>query len=186
MRKAQNTPNSKSKPIVINLEHKNENDYRDIDCKIRDSVPRLEGILTWDKFEHNKKIKILLDSGASFSCISEDLYNSLIINFPKFKLAPSVRNTPTSASGSKMTIIGDCILGVKFFAVLKWLHIKNIKFSVIRNLSQEAILGIEVLKMVGFQVIENSLRIGNLSFPNVEMSEYRLSLAVESCTPCWN
>ena len=185
-KKMLSAPNGKiSKPIVINLENVNVNQHN-IDDKIRDKVPKLKGVFVYRSKESDRRFNFLLDSGASFSCISEDLYLQLKNDFRNFKLSPSVRDTPISASGSQMAIIGDCTMGVKFYTVLKWLLIENVKFSVIRNLSQEAILGIEVLKMVGFQVIRNSLQIGHLTIPRVEMSKYEVNLAVEGFKPCWN
>ena len=80
-----------------------------------------------------KIVKALIDSGASFNCISVKLANDLGIK----KLRP-IKNIPKIVlpDGSKNVAVGSVSMGVRFTR-----HLEEVKFLVINNLSQDCILG---------------------------------------------
>ena len=80
-----------------------------------------------------KIVKVLIDSGASFNCISVKLANDLGIK----ELRP-IKNPPKIVlpDGSKIVAIGSVSMGVGFTR-----HLEEVKFLVINDLSQDCILG---------------------------------------------
>jgi gag-polyprotein putative aspartyl protease len=87
----------------------------------------------------NRKVKALIDSGASRNCISEQFFSNL--NIPKAVLQKAEINSMMGASGSLLKCVGI----VTLFVNCQGLSIPTV-FHVLENLSIQCILGITFLQ----------------------------------------
>ena len=86
----------------------------------------------------NEKCRVLIDTGASRSCIREDYFKQI----PGAKLIPLTRNVRLrSATGRDVQTLGRAKCQYKLGAT-----IYNIEFLVCRNLRRPAILGLDFLR----------------------------------------
>ena len=105
--------------------------------------------------------KFLLDSGAQFSCISENTLHNLRREGMNIKRITSTRPTPTAANNQPLAIHGDTLLDIEFTSGNNTLKIKNIRFSIIKNLSTPFIIGVEVLAPLQYSILGDSFVVLN-------------------------
>ena len=97
----------------------------------------------------------LLDSGASFSAISAYVYESCERKL-KLQRTQSSRGEPSQADNSKLICHGETIVHI-LIRDNNGMAIKllNVRLTIIQNLSYNIILGMDILKKMNFQVIDN-------------------------------
>ena len=84
------------------------NNIWDVGQRIRSKTPKIRcRFKTLQKL--SPEIEVLLDSGASFSCIDASTVLMLRNNGFPVPLIPTSRSPPTNASSSTMEILGDVI-----------------------------------------------------------------------------
>ena len=80
-------------------------------------------------------------------------------------LVPTKHNDPVAADGSPMPILGDVLLELKFHGNVdgkeEVVHIQNCRFAIFKALSSNAILGIDNLGLLQFEISpSNDIKIG--------------------------
>jgi hypothetical protein len=89
-------------------------------------------------------VRLLVDSGASFSCITESTFKRIVARDgnSRLKVAPLTDNIRlSSATGSPLHIIGEVMLDIR----LQY-HLIPQKFLVIRNLHHSGVIGMDFLQ----------------------------------------
>jgi hypothetical protein len=89
-------------------------------------------------------VRLLVDSGASFSCITESTFKRIVARDgnSRLKVAPLTDNIRlSSATGSPLHIIGEVMLDIRLQS-----HLIPQKFLVIRNLHHSGVIGMDLLK----------------------------------------
>jgi hypothetical protein len=89
-------------------------------------------------------VRLLVDSGASFSCITESTFKRIVAcdGNSRLKVAPLTDNIRlSSATGSPLHIIGEVMLDIR----LQY-HLIPQKFLVIRNLHHSGVIGMDFLQ----------------------------------------
>ena len=110
-------------------------------------------------------VKILMDSGASFSCLSFKCYQMLKSAGVVAELIATRFNNPVAADGTTMPIMGDVLLEVKFHGIVNGqediVHVTNCRFAIFKALSSDVIMGIDNLSMLQFEIGPlNDIKIG--------------------------
>ena len=82
--------------------------------------------------------EIILDTGASFSVISEKFLKQVA---PNCKTIISKRNGVVDASGQDLNIIGDVSLTLRIKSTDEILELENVQFTVLGRLTANIILG---------------------------------------------
>ena len=112
--------------------------------------------------------RILIDTGASYSVISADFLRRLKRDGLRVERRKTKRCTPSSASNHKMTILGDVILNLRFQCQDGELELRDIRFTILENLVNDLILGIEVIASLDLSVGETHIQILNRRIPVCE------------------
>jgi hypothetical protein len=89
-------------------------------------------------------VRLLVDSGASFSCITESTFKRIVARDgnSRLKVAPLTDNIRlSSATGSPLHIIGEVMLDIRLQS-----HLIPQKFLVIRNLHHSGVIGMDFLQ----------------------------------------
>ena len=86
--------------------------------------------------------EIILDTGASFSVISQSFLSEIA---PNCKINVSKRNGVVDASGQDLNIIGDVSLTLRIKSTDEILELENVQFSVLGRLTANIILGCDIL-----------------------------------------
>jgi hypothetical protein len=93
---------------------------------------------------HYVNVRLLVDSGASFSCITESTFKRIVARDgnSRLKVAPLTDNIRlSSATGSPLHIIGEVMRDIR----LQY-HLIPQKFLVIRNLHHSGVIGMDFLQ----------------------------------------
>jgi hypothetical protein len=89
-------------------------------------------------------VRLLVDSGASFCCITESTFKRIVARDgnSRLRVAPLTDNIRlSSATGSPLHIIGEVMLDIR----LQY-HLIPQKFLVIRNLHHSGVIGMDFLQ----------------------------------------
>ena len=108
--------------------------------------------------------EIILDTGASFSVISQSFLNKIA---PGYKIRTSKRNGVVDASGQDLNIIGDVALTLRIKSIDEILELENIKFTVLGKLTANIILGCDVLANLKFEMSLHYASLGEKSIPRI-------------------
>ena len=108
--------------------------------------------------------EIILDTGASFSVISESF---LKLMAPKAIILASKRLGVVDASGQDLEIIGDVQLTLRIKTTEEILELEKIRFTVLKRLSANIILGCEVLAGLKFEMGAHFANLCEKSIPRV-------------------
>ena len=111
---------------------------------------------------------MLGDSGALFSAIRASVLDKMRENNFPFLVVKTERPTPSSATNHPLTVLGDVILNVELDGLDGTLRILNIRFTVMKNLSCDVILGQETLASLGFETSGSIVSIDGYRFPLIE------------------
>ena len=107
------------------------------------------------------KCRLLMDSGADFSCVS----NEVLLRMQESGMAVAVESDfgcqGFTADGSPLKVVGKINLDVKFKLTSGKTVLVNWTFVVMKDLNREFIIGMDVLRQIGFGVERDSLWIGN-------------------------
>lgn len=154
------TKEEKNEIVSINFDQFSINSLTEFD--FNDLNPHAVGsLLTCPRISANffttddqKAINLvaLCDTGASFSAISTDAFEK---GQAENQLAKAVRQRgdPSQADNSKLICDGETITNISLRAISgKVIKLLNVRMTIIRNLSHQAILGIDVLGKLEFQV----------------------------------
>ena len=107
--------------------------------------------------------KVLLDSGADFSCVRDGAVRDLFESGVKLAVQP-VRDPGFSgiaANNAPISVIGELNLDIEFKLVSGEELLLNWTFVVVDDLNTDFIIGMDVLSQCGFGVGRDSLWIGN-------------------------
>ena len=136
-------------------------------CKLDDNYSpkncRIFGSLVIDN-KITTETEIILDTGASFSVISESFVKLMA---PKAEISPSKRLGVVDASGQDLGIIGDVILTLRIKSVDEILELENIRFTVLKRLTANIIMGCEVLAGLKFEMSAHFANLCEKSIPRV-------------------
>ena len=131
-----------------------------------------------------RKLQILCDSGAAFSCLS----SSVLPHYMLSEIEPSADLRAVDASKNEVKILGTFIVDtVRLFDGENIaLVLKNLKFAVLEPRSTEILLGCEVLSYLNFELCRQFASLCNVKIPRVyvhrEWPRYiRTVVAVEDC-----
>ena len=113
----------------------------------------------------SNKFRLLLDTGASYSVLSLQFLKKLQQEGLSTNIILTKRKTPSSASNHQMETMGDVILNLRFGCHDGELEIRNIRFTILRSLSTEMILGIEALVSLDLRVTSSNVTILNRRIP---------------------
>ena len=113
----------------------------------------------------SSQTKVLLDTGAVFSCCSAAFLQRLKSQGITFKGIRSDRPEPGSAVNERMPIFGDIICCMVIISEEIRLEISDVKLSVIENLTCDLILGSEILEKIGFSLRGDRVSLANRGFP---------------------
>ena len=107
------------------------------------------------------KCRLLMDSGADFSCVS----NEVLLRMKESGMAVAVESDfdcqGVTANGSPLRTVGKINLDVKFKLTSGETVLVNWTFVVMKDLNREFIIGMDVLRQIGFGIERDSLWIGN-------------------------
>ena len=125
-------------------------------CKVRGRV--VENQWTSDLTD------IMLDSGASFSCISENFMSSLPF---KVEVSETLRPSAVDASNRLITAIGDCFLTIVFETTNGSIELRRIRFAIFAGLSVSIIIGCEILSLLDFSLGQKKAKLNNREIPRI-------------------
>ena len=108
--------------------------------------------------------EIILDTGASFSVISEKFLNQVA---PNCKIIISKRNGVVDASGQDLNIIGDVTLTLRIKSTDEILELENVQFTVLGRLTANIILGCDILAHLKFEMSSHYATLCEKSIPRV-------------------
>ena len=97
-------------------------------------------------------VRTLLDTGAMYSVMHHQELLRLKNEGLQFEMKPTCRNRPVSASNHPLEIVGDVVLSVQFKTDKDILKIRNVRFSILRQLSCRIIIGVEVLNPLKLRI----------------------------------
>ena len=153
-------------------------------CKLDDNYSpkncRIFGSLVVDD-KITTETEIILDTGASFSVISESF---LKLMAPKVTLHASKRLGVVDASGQDLEIIGDVLLTLRIKTTEEILELENIRFTVLKRLSANIILGCEVLAGLKFEMSAHFANMCEKSIPRIMNIEALDSPVVVTAPVC--
>ena len=81
------------------------------------------------------RVRALLDTGAMFSVMHQNVLKSLKEFGMEYELQPSKRSKPVSASNHILPVLGDVILNLQFKTDKEILKIRKVRFTVLHELS---------------------------------------------------
>ena len=108
--------------------------------------------------------EIILDTGASFSVISEKFLNQVA---PNCRITISKRNGVVDASGQDLNIIGDVSLTLRIKSTDEILELENVQFTVLGRLTANIILGCDILAHLKFEMSSHYATLCEKSIPRV-------------------
>ena len=108
--------------------------------------------------------EIILDTGASFSVISQSFLSEIASNF---KIRTSERNGVVDASGHDLNIIGDVTLTLRIKSTDEILELENVKFTVLGKLTANIILGCDILAKLKFEMSPHYASLCEKSIPRI-------------------
>ena len=108
--------------------------------------------------------EIILDTGASFSVISQSFLSEIA---PNCKINVSKRNGVVDASGQDLNIIGDVSLTLRIKSTDEILELENVQFSVLGRLTANIILGCDILAQLKFEMSAHYASLCEKSIPRV-------------------
>ena len=124
-----------------------------------------------------------MDTGASFSVVNLSFLEKLTKQGLQFQVRPSKRQSPCSASNHKLETMGDVVLNLKFECEKGELEVQNIRFTVLRTLSVNMILGIEALVSLDLRVDRTSITILNRRIPLCETTQIMQMEVIDAIIP---
>ena len=106
---------------------------------------------------------VLLDSGADFSCVRNDALIKMKESGVNLTMDPphDPELVGVAANGGSLKVIGSITLDIEFNLTSGETVLVNWTFVVLDNLNHEFIIGMDVLRQIGFGVGRDSLWIGN-------------------------
>ena len=93
--------------------------------------------------------EIILDTGASFSVISQKYLDAI---YPHAKVVRSIRSGVSEASGREITVLGDVVLSLRVKSDEETLELRDARFTVLDGLSAKIIIGCEILAHLKFEM----------------------------------
>ena len=107
--------------------------------------------------------RVLLDSGADFTCVRNDALLKMKESGVNLTIDPphDPELVGVAANGGSLQIIGSINLDIEFNLTSGETVLVNWTFVVLDNLNHEFIIGMDVLRQIGFGVGRDSLWIGN-------------------------
>ena len=148
------------KSIILNL-----NEI--IECRLEEvSSPktcRVFGSVVIDS-ELSPRVEILLDSGASFSVISQTYLDAI---YPHAKVVKSIRSGVADASGREITVIGDVVLSLRVKTEKETLELRGVRFTILEQLSAQIIIGCEILAHLKFEMSSCYAVLSGLKVPRI-------------------
>ena len=118
---------------------------------------------------------ILLDSGASFSCVS-DIFLSKLPG--KIDVCPPSRPSAVDASNNRITAIGDCFLTISVRTSAGSTELRRVRFSIFARLSVGIILGCEILSNLDFSLGPNFAFLSGRQIPRIMCVDDRSAFQV--------
>ena len=122
----------------------------DFSSNINEKCPIISATIT--SGQNTMTVRCLLDSGASFSAISADVFN---IGQSKVGLANSerLRGEPSQADNSRLQCDGETVTNFNLNAKNgKIIYLQNVRLTIIRNLSHQIIFGMDILGKLKFRI----------------------------------
>ena len=122
----------------------------DFSTNLNEKCPIIVGKII--RGQNSMNVHCLLDSGASFSAISTDVFN---IGQTKIGMtdAERMRGEPSQADNSKLQCDGETVTNFNIHAKNgKIIKLQNVRLTIIRNLSHQVIFGMDVLGKLKFQI----------------------------------
>ena len=104
-------------------------------------------------------VSLLIDTGASFSCITQSLFDRLR-NHIGIVHEKQQRPTATVANGKQLLSCGETVFDLVFNQNSCNAKISNIRFSIFPVLSSDLILGWEVIKHLNLHIREQGKSLG--------------------------
>ena len=158
--------------VVINFITQNKNITDKFDFTNIKSVncPKIPITIFKNINDINKSVKAvsLLDSGASFSAISTQLFETCSQRL-QLEKAERARGDPSQADSTKLICDGETVTQI-LIRNNKNENIKllNVRLTIIRNLSYQVILGMDILEKLKFQLINNAVSLSGKIFKTEE------------------
>ena len=170
--------NDEQSNIIVNIMCTNYHEcIKDVAQHVGDRTPKVQGYVVRQN-KISEPLSIMLDSGASYSCLNNGFYRNLYENGFADKLMPTARQHPTVANASTMSILGDVILTIRFYDVDRYLECQNVRFSVFEHLSTPCIIGIEVLKITELKIDREQVFLSGLRVPEYKDGVYVVEMDV--------
>ena len=119
-------------------------------------------------------VSLLIDTGASFSCITQSLFDKLRNSIGIFH-EKQQRPTATVAKGKPLLSCGETVFDLVFNKRSSNAKISNIRFSIFPSLSSDLILGWEVIKHLNLHIKEQGKTLG-LDQINIPIGQEESSL----------
>ena len=126
-------------------------------------------------------IRTLLDTGASFSVMHEGYLQKLAREGLPYKILPTIRKVLISASKHELQVLGDVVLHVQIESEKGIIKLKNIRFTIIKQLNCPIILGIEILRKLDLRIGKESVTILKQRVPLCD-TDVRLQMEVIDST----
>ena len=125
-------------------------------CKIRGRVIGEGWMSDWTT--------VLLDSGASYSCVSDTFLSTLSSRIEVF---PTKRPSAVDASNRLITARGDCFLTLSLKSETGRVELRRIRFAVFPSLSVSILIGCEILSLLDFRLSNNCAFLKNHEIPRL-------------------
>ena len=127
--------------------------------------------------------EIILDTGASFSVISEKFLNEIA---PNQKICVSQKNGVVDASGQDLNILGDITFTLRIKSTDEILELENVRFTVLGRLTANIILGCDILAHLKFEMSSHYATLCQKTIPRImnieeERNPLVLIAPVEAC-----
>lgn len=114
---------------------------------------------------------ILLDTGAAFNCLSSTFHKRY---FGKILPQISKNRLAFDASGRAMSINGEIKLNVTLDGPDGILHVNDVIFTILENITQEVILGCNTLALLGMKVTIDSVLLKQMSFNRLVQPKHEI------------
>ena len=170
--------NLSNEPSISNISHNNNSYFVqtlkhlnfDKSFELIGSIPKVSVKLSNNNLHFTPTCQILIDTGASYSCMSQSLYDR-VRNQIGIQTIKRLRPNPSAANAQVLKSIGETILDIIFFNQTVDIVCK-VRFSIFSQLSQDLILGYEAIKhMTLDHKVNNGMKILGHTFPLVGDSE---------------
>ena len=138
-------------PVISALSDDNKTIVFDDNYDMVSRTPQIKAKISFDNKITKNSIEFLLDSGASFSCISQSLFDKLR-NQIDIPVLSRKRPSPMSASSNILQPIAETEFDLLFTNENINLKIKKVRFSVFQRLNFSGIIGYEVLRKLDMRI----------------------------------